>query len=82
MRMVPNSSRGAHQWTNDYFVSTKTGGSILKGSNKRTLKHLGTGKIGYSPATDPVLITLSTRVYTLESPPLHVKPTALKLEKP
>ena len=64
VRMDPNSSRGAHQWPNSCFVSTKTGGSVLKGSNKGTPKHLEMGKIGYTPATDPVLITLGTLEFT------------------
>ena len=50
VRMVPNSGRGAHPWPNSCFVSTKTGGRVLKGSNKGTPKHLEMGKIGYTPA--------------------------------
>ena len=34
VRMDSNSSRSAHQWTNSCFVSTKIGGSALKGSNR------------------------------------------------
>ena len=64
VRMDPNSGKGAHQWPNSCFVSTKTGGSVLKGSNKGTPKHLEMGKIGYTPATDPVLITLWTLEFT------------------
>ena len=81
--MDSNPSRGAHQWTNGYFVSTKTGGSVLKGSNKRTLKHLGMGEIGYSPAHwSCAHNTVNTGIYTLEWSPLHKKSTVLKLEKP
>ena len=50
VRMGPNSGRGAHQWPNGCFVSTKTGGSVLKRSKKGTPKHLEMGKIGYTPA--------------------------------
>ena len=49
MWMDPNSSKGADQWTNSCLVS-KIGGSVLKGSNKGTLKHLEAEEIGYSPA--------------------------------
>ena len=48
--LVPISGRGAHTWPNSCFVSTKTGGRVLKGSNKGTPKHLEMGKIGYTPA--------------------------------
>ena len=34
MRMDSNSSKSAHQWTNSCFVSTKIGGSALKGSDR------------------------------------------------
>ena len=64
VRMDPKSGRGAHQWPNSCFLSTKTGGSILKRRNKGTPKHLEMGKIGYTPATDPVLITLGTLEFT------------------
>ena len=43
VRRDPNSSRGAHQGANSCFVSTKIGCTVLKGSNKVTPKHLGTG---------------------------------------
>ena len=43
MRMDPDLSKGAHQWRDSCFVSSKTEGSVLKGSNKVTLKHLGSG---------------------------------------
>ena len=58
VRMDSNPSRGAHQWTNGYFVSTKTGGSIFKGSNKRTLKHLRT-----MPKPLTVWITINCRKF-------------------
>ena len=83
VRMDPNSSKGAHQWTNSCFVSTKTGGGVLKGSNKRTLKHLGMGEIGYSPAHwSCAHNTVNTGICTLELHSLHMKSTALKLKKP
>ena len=50
VRIDPKSGRGAHQWPNGCFVSTKTGGSVLKRSKKGTPKHLEMGKIGYTPA--------------------------------
>ena len=48
--LVPISGRGAHPWPNSCFVSTKTGGQVLKRSNKGTPKHLEMGKVDYTPA--------------------------------
>ena len=80
--MDSNSSKGADKWTNSCFVS-KIGGSVLRGSNKGTLKHLETEEIGYSPAHwSYVHDTVNTGVCTLELQPLHMKSTALKLKKP
>ena len=83
VRMDPNSGRGAHQWTNSCFLSTKIGGSVLKESNKGTPKHLEMGKIGYTPAHwSCAHNTINIGVYTLELPSLHMKSSALELEKP